>query len=357
MEVAFGWSVGDDSGGFEASSWGFRSKFPPAQEPVILPLPPVEEPHGLLYAEPSDTEKTTNERIERLLADNLLVFAHRVLFGQCRDALRAVRYSGNPVDVLLVFGPTLPKLIGRLCYTHLSRAKTIAVVASDVRLGSTPNQGSSWDRQPMPGYWEDSAVRRWRAIGGADTSSAEPRRRLTFDIIIPVGDAIVSPAGQEGPSAIQVWNSKAERVKAILSAPGSVARVVSMRGVDVHVPRGVAAAAREALVHWPALRAQKQVESIDADANSRELMQALRAQIAIKTPSRPPHLEVMILALAYGRRGGHPSAGAHRQAAGRAKAARSPKGIQEQAAGMVSAAIEELRAEYGHVGFPWQRTE
>ncbi len=125
-QVTIGWSVVEAPKGrvIASGAWGFQRSVSEGTGRRAAERELVEEPVGVLYQTPTKLERELNEQIERLLADYFLVLTHRLFFGQCSQL--AQNQSGWPgpdvptVDMLFVFGPTLPKFVGRVCYTPLS---------------------------------------------------------------------------------------------------------------------------------------------------------------------------------------------------------------------------------------------
>src|SRR5207253_2351826 len=94
---------------------------------------------------------------------NILLMVHQLLFGQ-RIGIREEPWP-NPdvgvVDTLLVAGPLLSKFTGRICYTHFTREKTIAILSPLSSMDELPARFGIWEDSPFPPYSEDVAVRRW----------------------------------------------------------------------------------------------------------------------------------------------------------------------------------------------------
>lgn len=311
FEVAFGWAISRDVGG----SWGISFDSAGHDLPVG-PWPEVEEPRGILFPAATASERVVDEGVERVISDHLLLLAHRVLFGQARNALPHVNFPGPPVDLLLVFGPTLPKFVGRLCYTHMSRAKTIAILAPNLRGSVADVSGADWEEHPAPGYWEDCAVRRWRVRGTVNGVNPERDSVLTFEIIAPVGDAIGGRPSSESPIGAKLWEYKAALIKHVVRH-GMRAPLPLPNDQTTFVPVGIALAARNAFLYWPSAHARARVREVKRAHP--ECQQDVFPEIEIKIRTLgskiPSGVEDMVRAGAYTR-----------AAAIRANAALPPRG-------------------------------
>lgn len=342
LEVALGWFVHPNATG----SWGFTCESPVGGGTAIGPWPAVEESRGILFPAATDSERVTDVQVERLLADHLLLFSHRVLFGQAQTPLPDVKFDGSPVDVLLVFGPTLPKFVGRLCYTHMNRNKTVAIVGPDIGRSSPAVAGSTWEEQPAPGYWEDCAVRRWRVMpGGAKVDNN--RSVLGFDIVVAVGDGIGGRAISALPFATELWKGKASLVKQLLTS--EQVRLPAPKYQAIHVPRGIALAAQRALLHWPMVRADKQLrETVDGHPELKDLFREIRDTIGIKgSKFIPAKLKRIVLAEACARGAAVCSQGDAASPGESRHAARKKRDFQEVSRKAIDNAIAIVRRDYG----------
>jgi hypothetical protein len=227
-----------------SGAWTLRTNLRTQEQVALAILSPVEETHGAMFHKPTDFEERLNAHVERLISDWLLFLAHRMLFGQCRALEPNIP---GTTDLLLILGPTLPKFVGRICYSNLSRKKTIAVLAPAAESGEIPEQSSlKWTQNPIPRYHHDCARRRWVASDGLNRS--ELRRVSAFDVIQPVGDGL---AGEITPTLVggpRLWQSKAALVQNILDTDRLEARFAIWKNESVFVPRGIKSAMRTALL-------------------------------------------------------------------------------------------------------------
>ncbi len=252
VNVTIGWSfplvMATEYGSIEYRSGAtkFRSRCiaaGPRQEGL---LPFVEEPLGVLYAKPTKAEEEWNAHCERLVADYLLFFVHRVLFGQSRQNWPEVRGSPDILDNVLVFGPALPKFRGRICYSHFRREKTVAVLAPDCIPGRPPAQGpGTWDTEPYPSFWHDCSVRRWALLPGKGPSD-QNQRLNSFDLLVPTGDGISGRLTAGLPYGAVMWRQKAEKIQQLLDTDRKGTRFALWENKEVFLPRGMARAVRAA---------------------------------------------------------------------------------------------------------------
>lgn len=248
--VTIGWSLPDESGHqLSSGSWAFEVQTVAKPSGRIRSLPMVEESVGVLYPAVSSSLLELNDRCERLIADHLLLFAHYSLYGHANGVFEAVRAPGGCVDRLLVLGPRLPKLIGRLCYSHFTRRKTIAILSPRRVLGRRPRMSSGkWpdsSDQPDPPYYDDSAVRRWEksdvSTGGEDTVGA-------FEIINGVGDGLGGQLIEKRNVGSAMWAAKASEIQELLAIDRAEIRAGVWQNVPVYLPIGMIAAIKAALV-------------------------------------------------------------------------------------------------------------
>lgn len=344
FEVALGWFVHPRASG----SWGFACESFVGGSTATGPWPAVEEPRGILFPAATDSDRVTDVQVERLLSDHLLLFAHRVLFGQARTALPEVKYDGSPVDLLLVFGPTLPKFVGRLCYTHMNRKKTVAVIGPDIGRDGPGVAGSEWEEHPVPGYWEDCAVRRWRVRpGGAERGNN--RTVLAFEIVVPVGDGIVGNPISASPFATKLWKEKACLVKKVLA---SEPRLPIPKLQAIYVPRGIALAAKRALLHWPTVRADERIQQIPQNHPELQMLfRGIENGIAMKVPKLiPQKLKPIVLAEAFALGVASCSQDAGKPRATSQLAQRNKRDTQGEARKAVDEAIQRVQRDYGDFG-------
>jgi hypothetical protein len=160
--VTTGWSVGGGGAAWRQGAWRFALQLPAKPQLPFRPMADVEEVYGVLHRILSPSQKEANELLEREIADRVLIFLHRVLLGQKGILLQGLEKNFESVDLAMLWGPTLPKLVGRLCYTHFSRSKTVAVLEPEyLPLDPPLPPTGAWQDDPEEPYWEDRAVRRW----------------------------------------------------------------------------------------------------------------------------------------------------------------------------------------------------
>ena len=252
-KITIGWSMPLGGMEFRSGATTFRTKFggPESGQDSVLPF--VEEPLGIVHHKPTSEEEEWNSHLERLAADYLLFFVHRALFGQCRrmwDRLASGQLKGEPdvVEQVLIFGPTLPKFRGRICYSHFRRDKTVAVLAPECPIGRLPNQSNGvWRSEPIPAFWHDSSARRWFAARGENTSQ-RGLRLSSFDLIIPTGDGLSGRLIADLPRAVTLWREKATLVQNILDRDRELVRLAVWQNSELFLPRGVARAVRAAVL-------------------------------------------------------------------------------------------------------------
>ncbi len=245
LPVTIGWSIerGPDS---RSGAWRFGLHLPTVPQVPFKPMADVEDAYGVLHRVPSAVQNEANAHLERELADRLLVFLHRVLLGQ-RITLPALEDNFEPVDVALLWGPTLPKLVGRLCYSHFQRRKTVAVLEPDFIHTNPPKLPDPpkgvWREGPEEPYWEDRAVRRWVRQSGHKALLRDTHVR-SFDLILPCADGVSGRLSGGEFCGSQLWQEKAQTVKDVLA--GKVGNLetefdlaASWAKVSLTLPRGV----------------------------------------------------------------------------------------------------------------------
>jgi hypothetical protein len=169
-----------------------------------------------MHHRPSPVEEEWNAHLERLVADYLLFFIHRVFFGQCQKMWPALATFKGTVDNVLILGPTLPKFRGRVCYSHFSRSKTLAIIAADTGHGLPPDMGrGEWIGEPSPPYWHDYSARCWK-LNGERNNDHQGNRCKSFEIVIPTGDGFSGKLYPGGTAGTSLWREKFEKVKHIL---------------------------------------------------------------------------------------------------------------------------------------------
>ena len=268
-EVTFGWCLlGGASGTGEPprrGAWVLSRSLTPEFVFESAGAPLVEEAIGVFARALSRDERQFDHRIERLIADNLLLFAHSVLFAQRPKAPP----DGWPppdigaVDTLLVIDPELHKYRGRICYTHFNRRKTVAIIGPALSRDMSPAEANDWEEHPYPPLSDDSAVRRWRV-----RRSAWQRKGLLgeFAIIVPTGDAVVGTPSEDSLNGGLLWTSKAETIKALLHHDWQPVRLKYWDECPVFLPLGMREAARCAALYGPGRKATETKQSIkDSD--------------------------------------------------------------------------------------------
>lgn len=153
---------------------------------------------GLFRERRQTISEAENERLERCLSDLLLCELHPHLCET--DA------------VVLIKGPPLPKLIGRIGYRFPRRGVTIAFVTVDARYFSAPRQppavperNSDWDG-PFPGEQEESLTRCFY-------SRSEPRLRVDF-FTQALNGTVADPKGESvRPGLAEMLSRHAEIIK------------------------------------------------------------------------------------------------------------------------------------------------
>ncbi len=201
------------------------------------------------------------------------------ILGQ-RISLPDLEDNSEPVDVALLWGPTLPKLVGRLCYSHFQRRKTVAVLEPDHVPSNPPRVPTAptgvWRDGPEEPYWEDRAVRRWVRQSG-DKASRDAYVR-GFDLILPCADGVSGKLSGGELCGSQLWQEKAQTIKDLLAGrSGSLEREFDLTTpwskVSLILPRGVKRAFRAAFLHRPALAADEQAKSSEASLSGDEKKQ------------------------------------------------------------------------------------
>jgi hypothetical protein len=208
----------------------------------------VEEAIGALYPQPTELQREVNARCERLIADYLLLFSNRALFGPKFGMLPAIPAGASTTDVLLIYGPALPKFIGRVCYSHQHRSKTVAVLAPTGALRAEHPKSLVWSDEPEPPRWHDFARRRWTSkaplrLGGSVAIGS-------FDIVSAVGDGITGRYLPGLPCSTHMWQEKSDVVRKILAANCDLVGLYPWVETKIWLPMGMAYAAREAVIAW-----------------------------------------------------------------------------------------------------------
>jgi hypothetical protein len=241
--ISVAWSVPLANFEFRSGVTSFRTKFPTTVQRSEAFLPFVEEPLGVMYHRPSPAEEEWNAHLERLVADYLLFFIHRVFFGQCQKMWPALAPFKDNVDNVLILGPTLPKFRGRVCYSHFSRSKTLAVIAADTGHGLPPDMGcGQWTEEPSPPFWYDYSARCWKLNG--EQNDRLGNRCKSFEIVIPTGDGFSGKLYTNGTAGTSLWREKFEKVKHILDTERESVRLGMWSNREVFLPKGLAQAVR-----------------------------------------------------------------------------------------------------------------
>jgi hypothetical protein len=242
--VVVGYSFPDDKKG--KGAWDFKYKYESdLTTDGYTSLEYVEEPIGIMVPLLSKTETGVNESLERLIADQIMIFIHRALFGQFTEAFELIDPKIPPVDIVLVYGPLLPKLVGRICYTHFTRNKTVSIIAPDTKPGKSPRQEMDWEIEPMPALWDDHSIRRWSLKVGATSKAEDSSPVCAFDLIIPVGDAVVGKS-IHGNAAGDLWIKRATCVKKIMKNPVTIVKSPYWNNEELFLPKGMALAIQQA---------------------------------------------------------------------------------------------------------------
>jgi hypothetical protein len=281
VKISIGWAM-PFFGDYESGALTIRTKSNSGTETIEPFLPFIEEALGVVHNSPSTTERDLNAHFERLAADYLLFLVHRVLFGQCKRIWSGVCGDPDTVDEMLLFGPALPKFRGRIGYTHLSRNKTVAVIAPDCRFGRVPAQASGlWTQEPKPAFSHDCSSRTWRADL---TMPKDPtkHRIASFDIILSTGDGLSTSADDGLPRGSALWNKKASSIQDHLDKDREMVRLSMWKNEEVFLPRGIARAARAAVLNDPVTSASDQLPKVlgGATGDTRKLYQQIQETLA-----------------------------------------------------------------------------
>lgn len=291
LTVTIGWSLPKDHPyDYLSKAWQFNVDSLPETDGWKFWLPGVEEPLGVAFAEPSEAQYKTNEHCERLIADYLLLFAHKALFRQCEKTLPYPDDQLQEVDTLLVWGPTLPKFVGRVCYSHFSRSKTIAVISPRPRTGLLHAQtGGDWNPSSSPPLWEDASVRAWfRNEGAEGVSKSEVEKIASYELIVPTGDGITNEANLSESTLFgqKMWDQKRAKIEEIIDEddPKSTAIVDAWQGRKVRLPLGLAHAVRVAYLTSLNCTAKRAIEKIaesgsEGSGNRRVAVDQLKKRI------------------------------------------------------------------------------
>jgi len=273
--ITIGWSMPLGGLEFRSGATTFVTKFGGVEPVQDSGLPFVEESLGIVHHMPSLEEEEWNAHLERLAADYLLFFVHRALFGQCRrmwEHLAGGQMHGEPdvVDNAFIFGPTLPKFRGRICYSHFRRDKTVAVLAPECPIGRLPPQSAgAWKSEPTPAFWHDSSARRWVAAGARSANEGGPRLS-SFDLIVPTGDGLSGKLIAGLPRAATLWREKATLVQNLLDRDRELARLAVWQNSEVYLPRGLARAVRAAVLGETLSQATARRKEMRRNASSAE---------------------------------------------------------------------------------------
>lgn len=305
--VTIGWSISLDSPLNQyAGAWGFDVRSHSALSPRTRELPFVEEVAGVLYADVSEKTRELNDRTERLIADHLLVFAHRVLFGQ--GTIPNIPGGVEPVDCLLIHGPRLPKLIGRLCYSHFDRKKTVSVIAPRRGFGSPPRMSTGgWPPahvHPDPPFYDDSAVRRWESHATGNSTSAKPRI-AGFDLIVATGDGFGGKLIDTKNVGQALWGTKAQAIQSLLEVDRAQLRTAIWQNFPVQLPLGMHRAVSAAVIEMMSRKGQelwkaREVEILALPPGPQRDWNAIK-KFLMKDPTIPKPLESLALCAGYER--------------------------------------------------------
>jgi hypothetical protein len=134
----------------DGNSANLTCHYSPLREDLQELRADVSSPIGLFRAKQLNITEKENERLERCLADLLMCFLHPHL-----------REHGTTI---LIKGPPLSKLIGRIGYRYPRPDLTIAFVTTDTQFfrppAITPDSDDDWDG-PFPDLQEESITRRF----------------------------------------------------------------------------------------------------------------------------------------------------------------------------------------------------
>jgi hypothetical protein len=243
-------------------------------------LSPVEETRGIVFHKASDLEEEINSQAERILADWLTFLTNRMLFNRCQTIDRDVPQN-RVTDILLIYGPTLPKYVGRVCYSNFSQTKTVAILDPSSRIGKRPEESvHPWKAAPLQSFCHDCAQRRW--VTDEDKTKARPTPRIgAFDLIEPTGDGFSGKILSESLLGPARWLAKAERVQRIIDHDTIEVHLANWRNRAVHLPRGLAHAARAAVLQQEIDRCASQLTKLEPQLSSRSVnaLTAYRKQI------------------------------------------------------------------------------
>ena len=241
-----GWAMPEALGTWHCGAWTLRSVIPPARFASTDILAPVEESRGVVFHQANEREERINDHAERLIADWLVLFMHRALFGQCETNSARTLDRAIPegvVDTLLVMGPNLPKFAGRVAYCNFSREKTLGILAPDLARGEAPPQNTlPWPSEPRERYCHDCAQRRWMANQGHPVDQLLPRIS-SFEVIDAIGDAVSGRIPADLKVGATNWQRHAERIEGILDRDSAPARLGVWGHREAQVPRGIRQAA------------------------------------------------------------------------------------------------------------------
>jgi hypothetical protein len=285
LRLTIGWAMQlEGSRDHESGGWTLRSSMPP--KPVRLKniLSLVEETHGVVFRRPTEYEEEINTHADRLISDWLLFLMHRMLFNQCRKL--DSRIPEGAVDVFLLYGPALPKFVGRVCYSNFNRNKTVAVLAPTVRVGEHPEQSRwAWNDEPSPSFGHDRAVRRWKTkIGNGDTKS--PLKLGSFTLVEPTGDGFSGKIVGRAMLGPTKWLQKSCCVRDIIEQDSVDVKLAIWRHRELRVPRGLAFASRAAVLQndWDDYTKRTDRLTVEFNQESRSLFnrydQRIRNEIA-----------------------------------------------------------------------------
>ena len=268
LPVTIGWSIGGGRAQWRQGAWQFALRLPAMPQVPFRPMADVEDVYGVLHRIPSESQRVANESLEREIADRSLIFLHRVLLGQRKIPLAGVEEDFDSVDIALLWGPTLPKLIGRLCYSHFSRNKTVAVLEPEYLPAELPRKPTgSWREDPDEPYWEDRAVRRWSRDDGGIGGVTLEASVSAFDLVLPCADGVSGILGSDvGRSGRLLWREKAQTVNDLLAGKRGLLEtcdLVPWREPTVALPQGVKLAVRAAFMYAPAKDARESLDGIE----------------------------------------------------------------------------------------------
>ena len=280
ISANIGWSIPSTSGDqLESGSIVITNRIDAVTEPTVNLLPIVEEAIGIVHPKPSKRQQERDERYERLVADYLLFMMHRAFFGQCDEFFGPAMKNAGTCDVILYFGPILPKFIGRICYSHFTRNKTLAVIAPDCRLHEMPVMSRGlWKAEPRPSFWYDCAVRRW----DTDSVETQPPRIASFQIAVPTGDGV---SGRLSPSLClgsTMWKDKAQKIQDILDSDQEKVNYALWSNSDIFLPSGMAKAVRAVVLNEKLKEAIVELDQWEKSAatQDKQLRESLSAAYA-----------------------------------------------------------------------------